>query len=161
MVSIARFFMEFTQRESCGKCVLCREGTRQLLALLDDVIEGRADAGTLELMDKLGRAVQVGSLCGLGKTAPNPVLSTMRYFRKEYEEHVFDKFCRTGRCKALLRPEINQEKCKGCHLCVPACPTQAITGEKKHPHQISADLCIKCGACAKTCKIHAIEGISA
>jgi NADH-quinone oxidoreductase subunit F len=161
MVSIARFFMEFTQRESCGKCVLCREGTRQLLALLDDVIEGRADAGTLELMEKLGRAVQVGSLCGLGKTAPNPVLSTMRYFRKEYEEHVFDKFCRTGRCKALLRPEINQEKCKGCGLCVAACPTHAITGEKKHPHHINAELCIKCGACAKACKIHAIEGISA
>jgi NADH-quinone oxidoreductase subunit F len=161
MVSIARFFMEFTQRESCGKCVLCREGTRQLLALLDDVIEGRADAGTLQLMEKLGRAVQVGSLCGLGKTAPNPVLSTMRYFRKEYEEHVFEKRCRTGRCKALLRPEINQEKCKGCHLCVPVCPTNAITGEKKHPHHIDAELCIKCGACAKTCKIHAIEGISA
>jgi NADH-quinone oxidoreductase subunit F len=161
MVSIARFFMEFTQRESCGKCVLCREGTMQLLALLDDVIEGRADAGTLELMEKLGHAVQIGSLCGLGKTAPNPVLSTLRYFRKEYEEHVFEKRCRTGRCKALLRPEINQEKCKGCHLCVPACPTQAITGEKKQPHQINAELCIKCGACAKTCKIHAIEGISA
>jgi NADH-quinone oxidoreductase subunit F len=161
MVSIARFFMEFTQRESCGKCVLCREGTRQLLALLDDVIEGRADAGTLDLMEKLGRSVQIGSLCGLGKTAPNPVLSTMRYFRKEYEEHVFEKKCRTGRCKALLSPEINQAKCKGCGLCLPVCPTHAITGEKKHPHHIDADLCIKCGACAKTCKINAIEGISA
>ena len=107
MVSIARFFMEFTQRESCGKCVLCREGTKQLLALLDDVIEGRADAGTLDLLEKLASAVQVGSLCGLGKTAPNPVLSTLRYFRKEYEEHIFEKRCRTGRCKALLRPEIN------------------------------------------------------
>ena len=99
MVSIARFFMEFTQRESCGKCVLCREGTKQLLALLDDVIEGRADAGTLDLLEKLGHAVQVGSLCGLGKTAPNPVLSTLRYFRKEYEEHVFEKRCRTGRAR--------------------------------------------------------------
>jgi NADH-quinone oxidoreductase subunit F len=159
MVSIARFFMEFTQRESCGKCVLCREGTRQLLALLDDVIEGRADQNTLDLLDKLGRAVQVGSLCGLGKTAPNPVLSTMRYFRKEYEEHVFEKRCRTGRCKALLRPEINQVKCKGCGLCLKACPTGAITGEKKKPHHINPELCIKCGACATACKIHAIEGI--
>jgi NADH-quinone oxidoreductase subunit F len=159
MVSIARFFMEFTQRESCGKCVLCREGTKQLLALLDDVIEGRADAHTMDLLDKLGRAVQVGSLCGLGKTAPNPVLSTMRYFRKEYEEHIFEKRCRTGRCKALLRPEINQEKCKGCGLCLKACPTNAITGEKKQPHHINPELCIKCGACATACKIHAIEGI--
>jgi NADH-quinone oxidoreductase subunit F len=159
MVGIARFFMEFTQRESCGKCVLCREGTMQLLALLDDVIEGRADANTMVLLDKLGRAVQIGSLCGLGKTAPNPVLSTMRYFRKEYEEHIFEKRCRTGRCKALLRPEINQEKCKGCGLCLKSCPTNAITGEKKQPHHIDAELCIKCGACASTCKLHAIEGI--
>lgn len=160
MVSIARFFMEFTQRESCGKCVLCREGTKQLLALLDDVIEGRATRETLELMEKLGHAVQIGSLCGLGKTAPNPVLSTMRYFRKEYEEHVFDKRCRTGRCKALLSPEIDQAKCKGCGLCIKACPTGAITGEKKQPHRINAELCIKCGACATACKIHAVEGIA-
>jgi NADH-quinone oxidoreductase subunit F len=159
MVSIARFFMEFTQRESCGKCVLCREGTRQLLALLDDVIEGRADAGTLDLLEKLGRAVQVGSLCGLGKTAPNPVLSTLRYFRKEYEEHIFEKRCRTGRCKALLKPEINEERCKGCGLCIKSCPTGAITGEKKKPHHIDPELCIKCGACATACKLHAVEGV--
>jgi len=159
MVSIARFFMEFTQRESCGKCVLCREGTKQLLALLDDVIEGRADVGTLNLLEKLGHAVQVGSLCGLGKTAPNPVLSTLRYFRKEYEEHIFEKRCRAGRCRALLSTEINEVKCKGCGLCIKACPTSAITGEKKKPHHIDAELCIKCGACATACKIHAVEGI--
>jgi len=159
MVSIARFFMEFTQRESCGKCVLCREGTKQLLALLDDVIEGRATTETLELMEKLGHAVQAGSLCGLGKTAPNPVLSTMRYFRKEYEEHVFEKRCRTGRCKALLKPEIDAAKCKGCGVCIKACPTGAITGEKKLLHHINRDLCIKCGACATACKLHAVQGV--
>lgn len=159
MVSVARFFMEFTQRESCGKCVLCREGTKQLLALLDDVIEGRGTAETLDMLETLGRAVQVGSLCGLGKTAPNPVLSTLKYFRKEYEEHVFEKRCRAGRCKALATPTINVAVCKGCRLCVKACPAGAISGEKKQPHVIDETLCIKCGACAAACKFGAVEGI--
>jgi NADH-quinone oxidoreductase subunit F len=158
MVSVARFFMDFTQRESCGKCVLCREGTRQMLALLDDIIEGRADAGTLALMEKLGGAVQKGSLCGLGKTAPNPVLSTMRLFKEEYEAHVFQKTCPAGRCAALRKITINAEKCKGCTACVRKCPVNAIVGEKKKPHRIKEELCIKCGACATACKFAAVEG---
>jgi NADH-quinone oxidoreductase subunit F len=159
MVSVARFFMQFTQNESCGKCVLCREGTKQMLALLDDVIEGRADAGTLDLLEKLAKAVQKGSLCGLGKTAPNPVLSTLRNFRAEYEAHVFQKRCPTGRCKKLAAPEILAEKCKGCTACVKKCPVGAITGEKKMPHKIDVTKCIKCGECARTCKFEAILGV--
>jgi NADH-quinone oxidoreductase subunit F len=159
MVSVARFFMEFTQRESCGKCVLCREGTKQLLALIDDVVEGRATEETIPLMEKLGNAVQKGSLCGLGKTAPNPVLSTLKYFRSEYEDHIINRKCRTGRCKALLSPEINLKKCKGCQICKKACPVDAIVGALKQPHYINGDVCIKCGACAKTCRLNAIEGV--
>ena len=159
MVAIARFFMDFTQRESCGKCVLCREGTRQMLALLDDIIEGRATAETLDLLQKLAGAVQKGSLCGLGKTAPNPVLSTMRYFRSEYDAHVFHKYCPTGQCKALAKPSIDPAKCKGCTACARKCPVGAITGEKKKPHVINQQTCIKCGVCAVTCKLEAVLGV--
>lgn len=159
MVRIARFFMQFTQNESCGKCVLCREGTRQMLSLLDDITEGRADAGTLELLEKLANAVQKGSLCGLGKTAPSPVLSTLRHFRAEYEAHVNGKSCPAGECKALARPEILSALCKGCTACVRKCPVNAISGERKQPHIINATLCIKCGACAQTCKFKAIKGV--
>ena len=159
MVSIARFFMDFTQRESCGKCVLCREGTRQMLALLDDIIEGRATGETLDLLEKLAGAVQTGSLCGLGKTAPNPVLSTMRYFREEYDAHVFHKCCSTGQCKALAKPSIDPIKCKGCTACARKCPVGAISGEKKKPHVIDQTKCIVCGVCADTCKLDAVVGV--
>jgi len=159
MVAIARFFMDFTQRESCGKCVLCREGTRQMLALLDDIIEGRATGDTIKLLESLARAVQKGSLCGLGKTAPNPVLSTLRYFREEYDAHVFHKHCPTGQCKALAKPSIDPVKCKGCTACARACPVGAISGEKKRPHVIDQGKCIKCGACADACKLNAVTGI--
>ncbi len=156
MVSVARFFMQFTQNESCGKCVLCREGTRQMLVLLDDIIEGRATAETLDLLQTLAKAVQVGSLCGLGKTAPNPVISTFRQFRAEYEAHVFHKRCPAGQCKSLCPPTITAALCKGCTACVRKCPVGAITGEKKLPHRIDPAKCIQCGACKTACKFNAI-----
>jgi NADH-quinone oxidoreductase subunit F len=159
MIKIARFFMQFTQNESCGKCVPCREGTKQMLALLDDIIEGRATDETLSLLEETARAVQLGSLCGLGKTAPSPVLSTLRHFRKEYEEHVFEKFCRTGECRALAKPEIDAAKCKGCTICVRKCPVGAITGELRKPHVLDAKKCIKCGACKEVCKFGAVIGL--
>jgi NADH-quinone oxidoreductase subunit F len=159
MVSVARFFMQFTQSESCGKCVLCREGTKQMLALLDDILEGRADGNTLDLLTEVAHAVRKGSLCGLGKTAPNPVLATLRHFRAEVDAHVFQKRCPAGRCKALSRPEIIAELCKGCTVCTRKCPVGAISGERKSPHRIDAEKCIKCGACASACKFHAIVGV--
>ena len=159
MVSVARFFMQFTQNESCGKCVPCREGTRQMLALLDDVVEGRATADTIPTLERVARAVQTASLCGLGKTAPNPVLSTLKHFRDEYETHVHGKRCPAGRCKALAVPEIDPETCIGCTACVRKCPVDAISGERKQPHQIDPDACIRCGACAEACKFNAIKGV--
>ncbi|MFP4053075.1 MAG: NADH-ubiquinone oxidoreductase-F iron-sulfur binding region domain-containing protein [Phycisphaerae bacterium] len=159
MVSVAHFFMQFTQNESCGKCVLCREGTRQMLALLEDIMEGRADAGTLELLDQLGRAVAKGSLCGLGKTAPSPVLSVLSHFRDEVEAHVFGKRCPAGQCKALAVPEIDPSLCKGCTACKKVCPVDAIAGQVREPHTIDAEKCIKCGACAEICKFNAVVGV--
>jgi NADH-quinone oxidoreductase subunit F len=158
MVRIARFFMQFTQEESCGKCVLCREGTKQMLSLLDDIIEGRATEETLPILEDLAVAVQKGSLCGLGKTAPNPVLSTLRHFREEYEAHVKDKYCPTGKCKALIKYWIDEDACKGCMLCAKKCPVSAITGEKGKPHKINQALCRKCSVCVEACKFEAIRG---
>lgn len=159
MVSVAKFFMQFTQNESCGKCVPCREGTKQMLAMLDDITKGEATEETLVTLEELARAVSKASLCGLGKTAPNPVLSTLRYFKDEYLAHVRDKRCPTGQCKDLASPEIIAEKCKGCTACLRKCPVGAITGEIKKPHVIDPDKCIKCGACAAACKFGAIVGV--
>ncbi len=159
MIQVAHFFMQFTQNESCGKCVPCREGTKQMLALLEDIMHGRADKGTLELLEELAHAVQLGSLCGLGKTAPNPVLSTLKHFHAEYEAHILGKRCPAGQCKALAKPEILPQLCKGCTACVRKCPVNAITGQRKEPHTIDPNVCIKCGACVQACKFNAIVGV--
>ncbi len=157
MVSVARFFMQFTQNESCGKCVPCREGTKQMLALLDDIIEGRATEKTLDLLEGLAHAVQRASLCGLGKTAPSPVLSTLRFFRAEYEAHVLQKKCPANACTALADYRIDAVECTGCGKCKDACAVEAITGAPREAHTIDIELCIKCGACVTACTWQAVK----
>ncbi|MDR1041135.1 MAG: NAD(P)H-dependent oxidoreductase subunit E [Deltaproteobacteria bacterium] len=156
MVQISRFFMQFTQNESCGKCVVCREGTRQMLAFLDDIIEGRGTLDTIALLEDLAKAVKVGSLCGLGKTAPNPVLSSLRYFREEYLAHVVQRRCPAGACTALLTYRILADRCKGCTVCAKNCPAEAITGKKGSPFVIDPEKCVKCGVCEQKCKFKAV-----
>lgn len=157
MVNVARFFLEFTQRESCGKCVPCREGTEQMLSMLNDIVEGRGTLKTLENLEDLAKAVQKASLCALGKTAPNPVLSTLKHFKDEYIAHVVEKRCPAGVCKALARYSIDPAKCKGCGMCKRACPVQAISGTVGKPHQIDTTKCVKCGSCKATCKFGAVS----
>lgn len=159
--NVAKYFMQFTQRESCGKCLPCREGTRQILALLDDIIQGRGTLQTITDLEELADAIRKTALCGLGKTAPNPVLSTLRYFRDEYIAHVVDKCCPAGQCEALTPPAIDPTRCIGCGACLRKCPVGAISGEKKKPHQIDVNACIRCGTCATVCKFQAITGVNA
>ena len=156
MVDIAKYFLEFTSDESCGKCSSCREGAAALLEILERICEGKGEMSDLELLEEISQAVKDASMCGLGQTLPNPVLSALNYFREEYEVHIRDKKCPAGICKALIEYHIDEEKCTGCTACARVCPTKAVSGEKKQPHKIDPAKCIKCGACVDACKFEAV-----
>ena len=157
MVDIARFFLDFTVDESCGKCTPCRIGTRRMLEILNRICDGKGEDGDIERLENLAQNIKATALCGLGQTAPNPVLSTIKQFRHEYEAHIYDKHCPAGVCKKLLNYVIDPEKCRGCTLCARVCPTGSISGKVKEPHVIDPKKCIKCGACMEKCKFGAIS----
>ncbi|MBR5267031.1 MAG: NADH-quinone oxidoreductase subunit NuoF [Lachnospiraceae bacterium] len=159
MVEVARFFMNFTQNESCGKCVPCREGTKRMLELLTDIVEGRGTMQHIELLEELASTISETALCGLGKSAPSPVSSTLKYFRDEYIAHVVDKKCPANQCKALVSMQIDPELCKGCTKCARMCPVGAITGTVKQPHKIDMEKCIKCRACIDGCPFGAVKEV--
>lgn len=156
MVDIARFFLDFTVDESCGKCTPCREGTKRMLEILDRIVAGRGEDGDIEKLETLANTIKSSALCGLGQTAPNPILSTLRYFRHEYEAHIYEKRCPAGVCKGLAKFTIMEDKCKGCGICAKQCPVGAISGKVKTPHKIDTNKCIKCGACIEKCPFGAI-----
>ena len=156
MVDVAKFFMGFTQRESCGKCGPCRIGTKRMLELLEKITGGKGEMKDLDKLEETAKFIQSRSLCGLGKSAPLPVISTLQNFRDEYEEHIVDKKCRAKVCTALRQFHINPEFCIGCGKCAKNCPAGAISGKIKHPHVINNDVCIKCGSCKDNCNFDAI-----
>ncbi len=157
MVGMAKFFLDFTAKESCGKCVHCRLGTKRMLEVLTRITEGNGQAGDIELLEELCYSIKDGALCGLGQTAPNPVLTTIKYFRDEFEAHITEKKCPAGECTALVTYEINPDKCIGCTKCAKNCPVGAITGAVKSAHTIDTSICIKCGKCAENCRFGAVE----
>jgi len=159
MVDIARYFLEFTVQESCGKCAPCRLGIRQMHVIVEDICSGRGRPGDIELLEELAGAVKKGSLCGLGQTAPNPVLTTIKYYRSEYEEHIFKRHCPAKKCPGLFRYEIDPQLCKGCGTCRKNCPGEAISGQKKAPHTISQEKCLNCGICFQNCPLHAVQKV--
>lgn len=156
MVGMAKFFLDFTAKESCGKCIHCRIGTTRMLEILTRITEGEGKPGDIELLEELCHAIKDGALCGLGQTAPNPVLTTIKYFKDEYTDHIENKKCTAGECSALVKYEIDAEKCRGCTLCARNCPVNAITGNVKEPHTIDPKKCIKCGKCFESCRFGAI-----
>jgi len=156
MVDMARFFMDFIQDESCGKCTPCREGTRRQLEILEKICDGKGEAGDIELLQELSAVIKESALCGLGQTGPNPVLSTLKYFRDEFETHIYDKVCPAKRCAALLKFEVEPETCTKCGLCFRACPVDAIEWKKKEVARIDKEKCIKCLTCYDKCRFGAI-----
>ncbi|KPJ52189.1 MAG: NADH dehydrogenase, partial [Planctomycetes bacterium DG_58] len=156
MVDVARYFLRFLEDESCGKCTPCREGIRQMRIILDRIVGGEGREEDLDTLQELAETVAEGSLCGLGQTAPNPVLTTLRYFKDEYLAHIRDRKCPAGVCRALIRYSIIEEKCVGCQACAKACPVGCISGERKQPHEIDQSKCIKCGVCMSKCKFDAV-----
>ncbi len=156
MVDIARYFLDFLKEESCGQCIPCREGIKQMLDILNNICQGNGKENDIALLQELAGMVKSASLCGLGASAPNPVLTTITYFRDEYESHIRDKKCPAGICKPLFHYEIDPQACNGCHLCVLKCPQKAVSGEKKKPHEVDQGKCIKCGICYEACKFDAV-----